>query len=137
MKVLSPYSTGSPLIPLPPESTQQTIAGGEDTSPLQRMQSITNSLLAAAGQGFAAQQFAQQRPSKAVLPPITQQQFDHYSNLNTEEIVKRVSVMWVSDTIFSELFPSICTLFTFIFVKLLIFLYVDNIMVFHIRRAKL
>lgn len=101
MKVLSPYSTGSPLIPLPPDgSQQQALPGGEDTSPLQRMQSITNSLLAAAGQGFGAQQFAQQRPSKAVLPPITQQQFDHYANLNTEDIVKRVSVMSVSDTIY-------------------------------------
>jgi len=27
---------------------------------------------------------------KAILPPITQQQFDTYQNLNTEDIVKKV-----------------------------------------------
>lgn len=91
------------MIPLPPEGGQQTISSGEDTSPLQRMQSITNSLLAAAGQGFGAQQFAQQRPSKAVLPPITQQQFDHYSNLNTEDIVKRVSAFLCKARVVIEL----------------------------------
>lgn len=37
-----------------------------------------------------------QRPLKAVLPPITQQQFDQYNNLNTEDIVRRVRHKLVS-----------------------------------------
>ncbi len=38
-----------------------------------------------------------QRPLKAVLPPITQQQFDQYNNLNTEDIVRKVRHRLVSD----------------------------------------
>ncbi|XP_055946215.1 homeobox protein cut-like isoform X2 [Argiope bruennichi] len=100
MKVLSPYSGASPLIPLPPEG-QQT-SNSEESSPLQRMQSITNSLLnQAATPSFNT---LPQRPMKAVLPPITQQQFDHYNNLNTEEIVKRVKEQLSQYSISQRLF---------------------------------
>ncbi|KAG8196388.1 hypothetical protein JTE90_009603 [Oedothorax gibbosus] len=104
MKVLSPYTSGaSPLIPLPPE-TQQTSssANSEESSPLQRMQSITNSLLnQAAAPSFNS---LPHRPMKAVLPPITQQQFDHYNNLNTEDIVKRVKEQLSQYSISQRLF---------------------------------
>ncbi|XP_035223009.1 homeobox protein cut-like isoform X2 [Stegodyphus dumicola] len=100
MKVLSPYSGASPLIPLPPEGQQTT--NSEESSPLQRMQSITNSLLnQAATPSFNT---LPQRPMKAVLPPITQQQFDHYNNLNTEDIVKRVKEQLSQYSISQRLF---------------------------------
>ncbi|GIX98450.1 homeobox protein cut [Caerostris darwini] len=41
---------------------------------------------------------------KAVLPPITQQQFDHYNNLNTEDIVKRVKEQLSQYSISQRLF---------------------------------
>ena len=64
-------------------------AAGVSLSPLQRMASITNSLVTqntmAGGGGHG------NRPLRAVLPPITQQQFDQFSHLNTDETVRRVS----------------------------------------------
>lgn len=60
-------------------------------SPLQRMASITNSLISQPT--VQSHHTTNQRPLKAVLPPITQQQFDMFNNLNTEEIVKRVSLV--------------------------------------------
>lgn len=60
-------------------------------SPLQRMQSITNSLLSQTS--LPVLPTPTSRPTKAVLPPITQHQFDLYNNLNTEEIVKRVRIV--------------------------------------------
>lgn len=73
-------------------------------SPLQRMASITNSLITQSPvQSHAS---SQQRPLKAVLPPITQQQFDMYNNLNTEDIVRRVkealSQYSISQRLFGE-----------------------------------
>lgn len=73
-------------------------------SPLQRMASITNSLIS---QPTVLQTHnTQQRPSKAILPPITQQQFDLFSNLNTEDIVRRVkealSQYSISQRLFGE-----------------------------------
>ena len=59
-------------------------------SPLQRMASITNSLMSSAA--MPPMPPHPTRPAKAVLPPITQQQFDQYSNINTEQVVKRVSL---------------------------------------------
>jgi homeobox protein cut-like len=58
-------------------------------SPLQRMASITNALvtqphLPAHAAGL------QPRPHRAVLPPITQQQFDKFQHLNTDELVRKV-----------------------------------------------
>ena len=71
-------------------------------SPLQRMQSITNSLLSQTSLPSAPQ--TSQRPAKAVLPPITQQQFDQYNNLNTEEIVKHVKEQLSQYSISQRLF---------------------------------
>ncbi|XP_013780046.2 homeobox protein cut-like [Limulus polyphemus] len=72
-------------------------------SPLQRMQSITNSLLT---QSTLTNSYHQQRPTKSVLSPITQQQFDQYNNLNTEEIVKNIkeqlSQFSISQRLFGE-----------------------------------
>ncbi|KAG5673046.1 hypothetical protein PVAND_003123 [Polypedilum vanderplanki] len=73
-------------------------------SPLQRMASITNSLITQSPVPSHVQ--SQQRPLKAVLPPITQQQFDLYNNLNTEDIVRRVkealSQYSISQRLFGE-----------------------------------
>ena len=56
-------------------------------SPLQRMASITNSLVS---QPPMPGQPPINRPNRASLPPITQQQFDRFSHLNTDEVVRRV-----------------------------------------------
>lgn len=75
---------------LPPAMTpSDEFTGAAAASPLQRMASITNSLISQPS--TPTHHSANQRPLKAVLPPITQQQFDLYNNLNTEDIVKRVS----------------------------------------------
>lgn len=75
-----------------------------NASPLQRMASITNSLITQSPVPSHVQ--TQQRPLKAVLPPITQQQFDLYNNLNTEDIVRRVkealSQYSISQRLFGE-----------------------------------
>lgn len=77
---------------LPPAMTpSEEFSGAAAASPLQRMASITNSLISQPS--TPTHHAANQRPLKAVLPPITQQQFDLYNNLNTEDIVKRVS--WI------------------------------------------
>ena len=64
-------------------------SSGGVASPLQRIASITNSLMSQPSNPTLPQ--VTQRPMKAILPPITQQQFDTYQNLNTEDIVKKVS----------------------------------------------
>lgn len=78
--------------------------GPEDlaASPLQRMQSITNSLLSQSS--LPSLPTTSNRPAKAVLPPITQQQFDQYNNLNTEDIVKRVKEQLSQYSISQRLF---------------------------------
>ena len=58
-------------------------------SPLQRMASITNSLVS--HPHLPQPNSHSQRPMRAVLPPITQQQFDKFQHLNTDETVRRVS----------------------------------------------
>ncbi|GAB6033706.1 hypothetical protein CHUAL_013821 [Chamberlinius hualienensis] len=77
---------------------------GAAVSPLQRMQSITNSLISQPPLPNIPS--LPQRPLRAVLPPITQQQFDQYTNLNTEDIVKRVkeqlSQFSISQRLFGE-----------------------------------
>ncbi|XP_013416515.1 homeobox protein cut-like 1 isoform X2 [Lingula anatina] len=70
-------------------------------SPLQRMQSIANSLsLNAQAHNLP------QKPLRPVLPPITQEEFDKYSNLNTDELVKKVkdslSQFSISQRLFGE-----------------------------------
>lgn len=69
-----------------------------DVSPLQRMQSIANSLM--------QQQLSipAQRPLKAVLPPVTQEQFDKFGALNTEEIVRRIKEQLSQYSISQRLF---------------------------------
>lgn len=73
-------------------------------SPLQRMASITNSLITQPP--VTPHHSTPQRPLKAVLPPITQQQFDMFNNLNTEDIVRRVkealSQYSISQRLFGE-----------------------------------
>ena len=59
------------------------------TSPLQSMASITNSLTAHPIPPPVYR--PNQRSFKAILPPITQDQFDRCDNINTEELVLRVS----------------------------------------------
>ncbi|OTF76042.1 Homeobox cut-like protein, partial [Euroglyphus maynei] len=71
-------------------------------SPLQRIQSITNSLLSQSSLPTLPSQTP--RPAKAVLPPITQHQFDQYNNLNTEDIVKRVKEQLSQYSISQRLF---------------------------------
>lgn len=80
------------------------LSAAEDlaASPLQRMQSITNSLLSQSSLPSLPTQ--SNRPAKAVLPPITQQQFDQYNNLNTEDIVKRVKEQLSQYSISQRLF---------------------------------
>ena len=62
-------------------------------SPLQRMASITNSLVSQPS--LPGQPNSANRPNRACLPPITQQQFDRFSHLNTDEVVRRVSLFFL------------------------------------------
>lgn len=89
LKIICPYISGSPLghVILPPED-MGTGSGAAAVSPLQRMASITNALISQPPSQH--HHSPSQRPLKAVLPPITQQQFDQFNNLNTEEIVRKV-----------------------------------------------
>ena len=92
----------------PSSSASEGASGAEDlsaaASPLQRMASITNSLLSQTTAPTTPSNPS--RPTKAVLPPITQQQFDQYNNLNTEDIVKHVkdqlSQYSISQRLFGE-----------------------------------
>ena len=52
------------------------------------MASITNSLVSQPVPSHHMQ--PKQRP---ILPPITQEQFDHFSHLNTDDTVRRVKEM--------------------------------------------
>lgn len=79
---------GGGVLALSEASAPGGVAEDLGSSPLQRMQSITNSLLSQTS--TPAMPASNQRQAKAVLPPITQQQFDQYNNLNTEDIVKKV-----------------------------------------------
>ncbi|XP_062558226.1 homeobox protein cut isoform X7 [Armigeres subalbatus] len=95
----SPISN-SILPPVLPPSEDMSVT----VSPLQRMASITNSLITQPP--VTPHHSSQQRPLKAILPPITQQQFDMYNNLNTEDIVRRVkeslSQYSISQRLFGE-----------------------------------
>ncbi|XP_069979834.1 homeobox protein cut isoform X35 [Penaeus vannamei] len=90
----------------PSRSKAETTTSGDDlsvsASPLQRMASITNSLMT--GPPISTGSPLTQKPLKAVLPPITQQQFDQYSNMNTEEIVKKVKEQLSQYSISQRLF---------------------------------
>ncbi|XP_045173732.1 homeobox protein cut-like 1 isoform X2 [Mercenaria mercenaria] len=71
------------------------------SSPLQRMQNIANSLMNRSQIGAPCN-----KPLKAVLPPITQEEFDSYANINTEDLVKQVketlSQYSISQRLFGE-----------------------------------
>lgn len=106
----TPTTTASSTAPsplgnaiLPPAMTQNDDFSSA-ASPLQRMASITNSLITQAP--MPNHHNTQQRPLKAVLPPITQQQFDTFNSLNTEDIVRRVkealSQYSISQRLFGE-----------------------------------
>ncbi|XP_022129723.1 homeobox protein cut isoform X7 [Pieris rapae] len=100
-------SASSPLgnAILPPAITpNEDFNSSAAASPLQRMASITNSLISQPPN--PPHHAPPQRSMKAVLPPITQQQFDLFNNLNTEDIVKRVkealSQYSISQRLFGE-----------------------------------
>lgn len=98
-------TTSSPLgnAILPPAMTPTEDFNASSTaSPLQRMASITNSLISQPPS--QPHHTTAQRPLKAVLPPITQQQFDLYNNLNTEDIVKKVKEQLSQYSISQRLF---------------------------------
>jgi len=71
-------------------------------SPLQRMASITNSLVSQPS--LPGQPNSANRPNRACLPPITQQQFDRFSHLNTDEVVRRVKDILSQYSISQRLF---------------------------------
>ncbi|CAH0548659.1 unnamed protein product [Brassicogethes aeneus] len=87
---------------LPPMTPTDEFTGSAAASPLQRMASITNSLISQPP--TQPHHSTNQRPLKAVLPPITQQQFDLYNNLNTEDIVKKVKEQLSQYSISQRLF---------------------------------
>lgn len=100
-------SASSPLgnAILPPAITpNEDFNTAAAASPLQRMASITNSLISQPSN--PPHHPPPQRSMKAVLPPITQQQFDLFNNLNTEDIVRRVkealSQYSISQRLFGE-----------------------------------
>ncbi|XP_053616998.1 homeobox protein cut isoform X2 [Plodia interpunctella] len=100
-------SASSPLgnAILPPAITpNDDFSSSAAASPLQRMASITNSLISQPTN--PPHHAPPQRSMKAVLPPITQQQFDLFNNLNTEDIVRRVkealSQYSISQRLFGE-----------------------------------
>src|SRR6218665_1052780 len=69
-------------------------------SPLQRMQSITNSLMLQSPSSSSQTP----QPTRAVLPPISQEQFDLYANISTDELVKRVKDVLSQYSISQRLF---------------------------------
>lgn len=110
---------------LPPAMTpNEEFSGAAAASPLQRMASITNSLISQPS--TPTHHAANQRPLKAVLPPITQQQFDMYNNLNTEDIVKRVSFM-VNAWNYYIFITSMILLFSFHLMNYIIFVSFDEL----------
>lgn len=92
---------GNSILP-PMTPTSEDFTGSAAASPLQRMASITNSLISQPPS--QPHHSTPQRPLKAILPPITQQQFDLYNNLNTEDIVKKVKEQLSQYSISQRLF---------------------------------
>ncbi|RUS79188.1 hypothetical protein EGW08_013046, partial [Elysia chlorotica] len=127
----STNSASNPVTPLAaqgqPQGNSATpgtggVAGGprygsvppsECLSPLQRMQNIANSLNSRGGGSGGPPGSAStppggpgSKPLRAVLPPITQEEFDRYANMNTDELVKKVketlSQYSISQRLFGE-----------------------------------
>jgi homeobox protein cut-like len=96
------HDSGGDSSPQTPTTPGTPLGGnGEAMSPLQRMQNIANSLTSRPHLGVAAS-----KPLKSVLPPITQEEFDMYANINTEDLVKKVkeslSQYSISQRLFGE-----------------------------------
>merc|ERR1719278_1374624 len=87
---------GPPMFPGPPGF----LASHGMENPLQMMASITNSLVT---QPMPSQSMNAMK-MKAVLPPITQQQFDHFSHLNTDDVVRRIKEILSQYSISQRLF---------------------------------
>ena len=94
----SPLSSSAASYPDPQDEPQDlslahnTLSNKQEhpsrsSSPLQQMQNITNQFLS-----NSQAHLLQQKPLKHVLPPISQDQFDRYTGLNTEDLVKKVSL---------------------------------------------
>jgi homeobox protein cut-like len=101
--LVRPRSSNHPAFPDHPSPFQMALQGGPDVSPLQRMQSIANSLMTRA---HPAHQ--NHRPLRAVLPPITQEEFDKFGNLNTDDVVKNVKDTLSQYSISQRLFGEHC-----------------------------
>ncbi|XP_052220988.1 homeobox protein cut-like 1 isoform X5 [Dreissena polymorpha] len=84
-----------------PHAAFPQFSPSDTSSPLQRMQNIANSLMNRSQIGTPCN-----KPLKAVLPPITQEEFDSYANINTEDLVKQVketlSQYSISQRLFGE-----------------------------------
>ena len=90
-----------PSLPNPSQSGPMFPGFGNSLeNPLQRMASITNSLIS---QPLPSPQFSQ-KPLKAVLPPITQNQFDQYAHLNTDELTRKTKEILSQYSISQRLF---------------------------------
>lgn len=83
------------------EESPRFPGSSESLSPLQRMQHIANSLMSRPQLGNPTV-----KPLRAVLPPISQDQFDKYANMDTDELVKKVketlSQYSISQRLFGE-----------------------------------
>merc|ERR1719394_371320 len=87
---------GPPMFPGPPGFLG---SHGMD-NPLQMMASITNSLVS---QPLPSPSMAAMK-MKAVLPPITEQQFDHFAHLNTDDLTRRTKELLSQYSISQRLF---------------------------------
>ena len=96
-----PTPNFNPKTPRPPHSsTPKDSKAAPGQSPLQQMQTIANSLMTKSGMGNAHGQ----RPLKAVLPPISQDVFDKYASIDTDELVKRIKEILSQFSISQRLF---------------------------------
>src|SRR5688572_27839060 len=82
----SPGPGRSPINSILSPTPAEDLTSSTNASHLQRMASITNSLISQPTPPPMNSQ--SQRPLKAVLPAITQQHFDLYDSMNTEDIVR-------------------------------------------------
>ena len=92
---LEQFPRGPPIFPGPNFMTSHGMEG----NPLSMMASITNSLVSQ-----PLPNPMQNMKMKAVLPPITQQQFDHFSHLNTDDVVRRIKEILSQYSISQRLF---------------------------------
>lgn len=81
-----------------PVSLSSSCSGNGLLSPLQRMQSIANSLTLQSSLPTALQ------PTRVVLPPISQEQFDLHANINTDDLVRRIKDVLSQYSISQRLF---------------------------------